>query len=223
MLCRLEAMQFLLACFCLVQTYLRLCREVTPVNFTSELWSALRGNLTDVADWIADQNRLGGSTSKGGLKRKVNRKGNINTAYFVMVDLEEEAKAVADAEAAAAARAAARLEVCVLIGDSSSIVVTANLRVFSVCQAAKLEEAVEKYGSHLQKGPVRTISPVATGDRLKQLAKINQAAASSTEGLNSKPVFEKARPVAEVRICVLHIVVIVLCIYLLAHRFHPML
>ena len=38
--------------------YLRMCREMEKVNFTKELWEALRGNLIDVADWIADKNKL---------------------------------------------------------------------------------------------------------------------------------------------------------------------
>jgi hypothetical protein len=39
--------------------FLRMTREMEKVNFTKELWEALRGNLVDVADWIADKNRLG--------------------------------------------------------------------------------------------------------------------------------------------------------------------
>jgi hypothetical protein len=39
--------------------FLRMTREMEKVNFTQELWDALRGNLVDVADWIADKNRVG--------------------------------------------------------------------------------------------------------------------------------------------------------------------
>ena len=149
-----------------------MCREVAPLKFTSELWGALRGNVTDLADWISDQNRLGGSTNKDGLKRKIKRVGNLLSASFVTVDMAAEREERIASEAAAVAKKA---------HDAA---------------AAAHDDLVERYGKREE---VKT-SPPHGGDRLPVLAAVNKAASRShVIAMKNQSKYDKTRQIAEVR------------------------
>jgi hypothetical protein len=166
---------FTLALFILcLQTYLRLCREHTPVNFTNELWGALRGSLTELADWIADQNRLGGSASKAGLKRKVNRNGNIVGAYFVVADLEQELKAEKEAK------------------------LVATLKRNESIEAAHEKDRADMYGVRGSPPESRT-SPNHMEEKLIAVSVSNKVLAKTTVGMNKNRFYDgEERVVAQV-------------------------
>jgi hypothetical protein len=121
--------------------------------------------LTELADWIADQNRLGGSASKAGLKRKINRNGNIVGAYFVVADLEKELKAEKEAKVAA------------MVKRSESI------------EAAHEKDRADMYGVRGSPPESRT-SPNHLDEKLIAVSVSNKALAKTTVGMNKNRMYE---------------------------------